>query len=181
MSNSDIELKRRFADARGHRNIIDKVYKNIKVNTEEFEGNISLLKINKVKNAWFVDEENRCILNDRYSWLEIYPKNKNYCITAMYDENGKISEWYFDVARQLGVENGVPFEDDLFLDVVVVPDGRIHLLDEDELELALKSNLINKTEYDFAYEIANKIISKIPEKIDELQSFTDKYLKILEK
>ena len=29
LSNSDIELKRRFADARGHRNIIDKVYKNI--------------------------------------------------------------------------------------------------------------------------------------------------------
>ena len=179
MSNSDIELKRRFADARGHRNIIDKVYKNIKVNTEEFEGNISLLKINKVKNAWFVDEENRCILNDRYSWLEIYPKNKNYCITAMYDENGKISEWYFDVARQLGVENGVPFEDDLFLDVVVVPDGRIHLLDEDELKEAYENNIISKDEFDMAYEIANKMLNIKEKDIERLREFSYKYLEIL--
>ena len=180
-NNIEVKLKRRFADARGHINIIEKDYKNLEINDEEFKGNISLLKINKVKKPWFVDEENRCILADKYSWLEIYPKDKNCCITAMYDENGKISEWYFDISKKIGIEAGVPFEDDLFLDVVIVPDGRIHLLDEDELEEAYKMQLINKEEYDLAYKIAQKIMSIFPENIEKLQNFTDRYLNILEK
>jgi len=176
-----ISLKKRFGNPENHKSIIEKEYKNIQVDTEEFTGNISLIKINKVKNNWYVDEEERCILGDDFRWLVIYPKDKKYCITAMYNEKRQIVEWYIDIARETGIENGIPYEDDLYLDVVIVPDGRIHLLDEDELKEAYNRYEVSRDEYDMAYEVANNIIDNINEKnINRLKNFTDKYLYILE-
>ena len=40
------------------------------------------------------------------------------------------------------------FFTDLFLDVVMMPDGRIILLDEDELEQALEEHIIDRVTYD---------------------------------
>ena len=84
-------------------------------------------------------------------------------------------------AEELGVEDGIPYEDDLYLDVVIVPDGRIHVLDEDELKSAYDRKEVSKEEYEMAYRVANKIIEKGKNKkyLDELTKFTTKYLKIL--
>jgi len=177
-----ITLKKRFADGRNKPNdILEKEFKNIRVDNDEFQGNISLLTIKKVREEWRVDEEQRCILAKDYNWLEIYPDGEHYCISAVYDEKDNIIEWYIDIARMLGEEDGVPYEDDLYLDVVIVPDGRIHLLDEDELEDAYNRKEVSKKEYDMAYETANKIMEKAKEKgtIEKLTKFTDKYLEIL--
>lgn len=175
-------LKRRFADGRNKANdILEKDYKNIRIENAEFIGNISLLEIKKVREKWLVDEEQRCILAENFKWLEIYPDGKNYCISVMYDEVENIVEWYFDVAKQLGEEDEVPFEEDLYLDVVVVPDGRIHLLDEDELQEAYAEKIVDKQEYEMAYKVANELIQKYSSKenIDELAKFSNKYLNIL--
>lgn len=175
-----ITLKKRFADGRNKSiDILEKDYRNMRIDNEEFNGNVSLLNIKKVRKEWHVDEENRCILANNYKWLEIYPDEKNYCITVMYDEKDNVVEWYFDIARELGEENGVPYEDDLYLDVVIVPDGRMHLLDEDELEEAHKKYEINQIEFDMAYKIANEIMEKYrtKENIEKLKEFSNKYLR----
>ena len=138
-------MKRRFADARSNRAIIDSTIETKIINDKAFKGYMSLLKINKVKKECRVDTENRCILANNYKWLEMYPLDKHMCITAMFDEKNVIKEWYFDISKEVGIENGVPYEDDLYLDVVIVPDGRIHLLDEDELYKALEGKDITET------------------------------------
>lgn len=69
----------------------------------------------------------------------------------MYNQNKEIIEWYFDISKEIGSENGVSYEDDLYLDVVVNPDGEIILLDEDELKEALDRLEISKEDYDMAY------------------------------
>ena len=166
-------MKRRFADARDSRDILDCVYKNFKIDDEDFAGNISTLEIKKIRNKWQVDE--RCILNTDYIWLEIYPDGKNYCITAMCDEIGTIKEWYFDICKKTGVEDGVPYEDDLFLDVVIVPDGRIHILDEDELLEAFNNGEINKEELDLAYKTKDLILNQYSNNIEYLTKLTNKY------
>lgn len=173
-------LKRRFADARKHKSIVESKYKNQVFNDDKFKGNISLLKIEKVKENWYVDEEDRCILAPKYTWLEIYPENENYCITVIFNENKQLVEWYIDVAKRLGVEDGVPYEDDLYLDVVIVADGRKHLLDEDELQEALEKGIVNKEEYDMAYMVANKMLQISEEEIEKLRKFSYEYLEILE-
>ena len=69
----------------------------------------------------------------------------------MYNQNKEIIEWYFDISKEIGSENGVSYEDDLYLDVVVNPDGEIILLDEGELKEALDRLEISKEDYDMAY------------------------------
>ncbi len=177
-----ITLKKRYADGRNKPNdILEKEFKNFRVDNDEFQGNISLLTIKKVREEWRVDEEQRCILAKNYNWLEIYPDGEHFCISAVLDEKDNIVEWYIDIARMLGEEEGVPYEDDLYLDVVIVPDGRIHLLDEDELEDAYNRKEVSKKEFDMAYETANRIMEKARKKenIKKLTEFTHKYLEIL--
>ena len=81
----------------------------------------------------------------------------------------------------MGIEDGVPYQDDLYLDVVVVPDGRIHILDEDELKEAYSKREISKDEYDMAFSVANMIINglKSREDIGRLIKFSKNYLTIL--
>lgn len=93
----------------------------------------------------------------------------------MYNENNEIIEWYFDIARKIGKDNGMPYEDDLYLDVVVTPTGDIILLDEDELKKALDRFEVNKSDYDMAYNEAKKLIELLEENKDKLKEFTDKY------
>lgn len=174
-----ISLKKRYSDGRNKMNdILEKEHKCHRFIEDDFKGDISLLTIKKVKKEWRIDEEKRCILADNYKWLQIYPEGKHYCITAMIDDKDNIVEWYFDIARELGNEDGIPYEDDLYLDVVIVPDGRIHLLDEDELEDAYNKKEVNKKDYDMAYKTANMIMEKAKEKdtVEKLTVFTKKYL-----
>ena len=166
-------MKRRFADQRQNKDIIDKKIKTIFIDNNDFRGYVSLLNIIKVSNKCCVDVENRCILDDNYFWVEIYPLDKNYCITAMYNDNGKIVEWYFDIVLNNGFEEGVPYEDDLYLDVVIVPDGRIHILDEEELLDALNDGEINKKQYELAYKIKDEILTEYKD-INKLVDFTNK-------
>ena len=85
-------------------------------------------------SAPIVISKNVCIRNSNYKWLEFYDYKAKIKLTAMYDENNEIIQWYFDIAREIGKESEIPYEDDLYLDVVLTPEGEIILLDEQELK-----------------------------------------------
>lgn len=123
----------------------------------------------------------KVIIDNNYRLLGFYDYSSKVKLSAFYDKNSNIIEWYFDIAKELGKENGVPYEDDLYLDIVVRPDGKIILLDEEEIKDALKRSVITKTEYEMAYEEANKLIRLLKEKKGNLKNFTDNYLKYFEK
>lgn len=74
---------------------------------------------------------------------------------------------------------GIPFEDDLYLDVVVTSEGKIILLDEDELKGALDRMEITNREYKEAYKEANRLIDRLSNKKEELEEFTNKYFKLM--
>jgi predicted RNA-binding protein associated with RNAse of E/G family len=114
--------------------------------------------------------------NDNYKWLEFYDYSKKYRLTAMYNDKNEIVEWYFDIARKIGKENGMPYEDDLYLDIVVTPSGEIILLDEDELKEALKRMEITNLEYENAYKESEQLMTKLKNNRDKLKEYTDKYL-----
>ena len=82
-------------------------------------------------------------------------------------------------AREIGKENGLPYEDDLYLDVVETPKGEIILLDEDELKEALDRRELTKEEYENAYKEAEKLMNILEKKKEKLKEFTDKYFKIM--
>lgn len=147
-----------------------------KVNDKYFKGDIALIKFNKMYKPYIFENINLCIANDNYKWLEFYDYNSKVRLTAMYTDKNEIVEWYFDIARKIGKENRLPYEDDLYLDVVVNPNGEIILLDEDELNDALDRLEISKKDYDMAYKEANRLIKKLEGNKDKLENFTNKYL-----
>ncbi len=175
-----ISLKKRFVTNPNNMEIVKEGNLKIKTfNNSEFKGDIALIKFNKMYKPYKVENTNLCIANNDYKWLEFYDYNKKYRLTAMYNEKNEIVEWYFDIAKKIGKEKGIPYEDDLYLDVVVTSTGEIILLDEDELKEALDRMEITNLEYKNAYKEAEKLIDKLKGKKDELQEFTKKYLKIM--
>ncbi|MGW8821643.1 DUF402 domain-containing protein [Paenibacillus lautus] len=51
----------------------------------------------------------------------------------MLNEKKEIIQWYFDISKNIGIsDQGVPFWDDLYLDVIVFPNGNLYIKDEDE-------------------------------------------------
>lgn len=170
-----ISLKKRFADKFVGGKVKESIYKIINVESNEFTGDIAYYNFLNVKER-IVVPNGKTILDNDYKWLQFYDYSSKIKLSAFYDENNEIIEWYFDIARKIGKENGVPYEDDLYLDVVVTPSGEIILLDEDELRAAFDRFEVNKKDFDMAYDEATNLMNKLRGNTGNLKVFTDKYL-----
>lgn len=101
-------------------------------------------------------------------------------MTIMFDDKWNLLQWYFDIARNIcKYDLGVPYSEDLYLDVVVLPNGIFYILDEEELEEALNKKIISSEEYNGAYIIMNKITQMIKDGFEKLSQFTNFCLQIL--
>lgn len=99
-----------------------------------------------------------CIVNEGYSWYQIGRRNENYWITAMYDADDKLIQIYFDITNgNTHIDDG--FFEDLYLDAVLLPDGRTFVLDEDELQEAYDQDIINQNQYEMAKRVGSEIIA----------------------
>ena len=173
-----ISLKKRFVTNPNNMKIVKDGNLKIKTfNNSDFIGDIALIKFNKMYKSYMVENTNLCIAGDNYKWLEFYDYNKKYRLTAMYNEKNEIVEWYFDIARRIGKEKGMPYEDDLYLDVVVTPKEDIILLDEDELKKAFNRFEVNQFDYNMAYKEAKQLMNTLKDNKNKLKEFTEKYLK----
>ncbi|MCE5234448.1 MAG: DUF402 domain-containing protein [Clostridiaceae bacterium] len=106
------------------------------------------------------DDPPVCLSGAGFKWLMYLPMCENWCLTAFYGSEGKLLEWYFDISRGNFVdEGGVPCTDDLYLDLVLLPDGRSVTLDADELEAALAQGAIGPEDYRTAYRIRDDILN----------------------
>ena len=93
-----------------------------------------------------------------YKWLVYMPMDKYWALTAFYNTDDELFEWYFDISRSNFVdENGVPCIDDSYLDLVVFPSGQVVTLDEDELQDALDKGEITQDDFNHAYTIHGQI------------------------
>lgn len=118
-----------------------------------------------------------CLADKGYVWTQHFPKGLNYALTTMFDRKLEVVQWYFDICKGNKInDQGMPYYDDLYLDVVVLPTGEILLLDEDELTDALENNEISKEEYDLAYCEAEKLINDIKNDKNNLLNKTKDYL-----
>ena len=139
----------------------------------DFHCVIGLLAINAVttplKKTMFGKE---LVLADKgYRWLQIAPADKPWWLTVMIDPNGNIVQYYYDITDRniLDGENSRFY--DLYLDVVVLPDGNATILDTDELDAALKDGIITNTQYKAATATAKQLLQEVPLNLDELEEF----------
>ena len=135
----------------------------IRVDEENLKGYASYIKITEVEHPFIVGEKGAevCIGDVGYSWLRYLPDGENWGLCAFYNNHGNIVEWYFDIVRKNAIdEEGHPYCDDLYLDVALMPDGRILIFDEDELQDAFESGKITVDEFNMAHRVKDELIER---------------------
>ena len=111
------------------------------------------------------------IVDDGYCWLQVAPKNEHWWLTVMFDETGKLVQYYFDITLENDVCGADSSFIDLYLDVASQPDGTLELMDQDELDAALLTATITLEQYRLAEETGQMLVQSIPENIHRLEEF----------
>lgn len=175
-------MKTKIADRPNWSRIIRKRYFQQYVRDDSFEGHLSFLFLDEVKDPLRVKYGSRevCIVDHNYVWMMFFPVNKPYSLTVMVDRDHNVVQWYFDIIKSIQLTNeGVPVIEDLFLDLVVLPNGELYLLDEDELAAALENKEIDETDFMLASEAMKDLRTRIDQGRNELINKTETYLKLL--
>ena len=123
------------------------------VTTKKLKGQDTYIVIKKIQE---VDEpfiRNVTLIDNGYYIVEYTPLNRLYNARAFIDNELKTISYYFDISLGNGLENGRPYYDDLFLDIVYGADtnNNIKVLDEDELLDALEKGIITKKEFELVF------------------------------
>lgn len=133
----------------------------IKFYLDEDDFYVSVKKLIKVDKKFIIDN-NLCVMDDGYYVLEIVPKNKNYAMRLFLDDQKQPLEYYFDICKnnRLDPNTLIPCFDDLYLDITYL-NGKIKILDLDELEEALKINDITLEDYHLAFKVKDQLLKEI--------------------
>jgi len=153
--------------------IISKKISGMAIQNNYINGYIGLIEIEEVTKPqiWSFNGENIIVCDRGKKWLSILPQNDFFCITAMMNENDTILLWYIDMIADQGIElDGIPYFDDLYLDLVVYPDGTIIEDDMNELEEELRENVINPQQYELAIETSKRLRNTL---LFNIESFID--------
>ena len=146
-------MKRKTGDRAGWPRIVERQYTQQVIENDVFQGYVTLLKFDEVLQplwAKFTDEP-ICLVENGSYMLQHIPFNEGYALTTFISPNHEITQWYFDIIDHVGTEGGIPYFDDLYLDLIVVPTGEVIEKDIDEVEEALAEGDISIEQYDKAW------------------------------
>ena len=172
-------IKKRYIDGRSWRWVLRRssVWKRLE---EGQRGYIALTHMHEVHHPICVGKDGLCVADAGHRWLAYLPDNQHHLMWTMFNPAGEILQWYFDITLKNDVDAEGPYALDLYLDLVMTPDGQIFVLDEDELDEALKSGEITKTQYELAHEEKERLCAQIRGKAEALQIFSRHLLTLLE-
>lgn len=156
--------------------VTKKEFKTMRIDEDDFKGYVSQIHIIEA-NQPKKDEIERA--DSGFRWLQFHADDAEVAMTAFYDKNNNIVQWYFDVVNKMKFENGLPCFEDLYLDIVLSLDGKTELLDEDELEDALNVGDITEEQFKKAYRVSEELIEKIEANQEKIKKFSDKYFEII--
>lgn len=152
------------------------------VNTDFLKGYVGLIAIKEVSEIqiWRFHGEDITVCDKGIKWLSILPENDFYCITAMMNEKNEILLWYIDMIAEQGTdEKGIPFFDDLYLDLVVYPNGLIIEDDMDELNEALSLGDISQDQFHLAIRTSDYLKARLKNNIESFIEFTLKCFELI--
>ena len=134
------------------------------------DGWIGLIRMEAVTHALTVSYDGMPLtLVDRgYAMLQIAPSDAHWWLSVYLGADGKVLQFYFDVTWANHVEGEQPFFEDLYLDVVFLPDGRHFVLDREELDDALRQGVIGQDQYALAIQTAQEIVETWTGRVAEL-------------
>ncbi len=142
------------------------------VKLEELDTYVTLKEFREVTEPYYMYINGELVkkIDKNFTLLEYTPLHENYNVRAHIDDKSNILEYYFDITDGNIVEEGIPYYDDLYLDVVFYQECAtksstyINLEDRNDLSDALKSGAIDQEKYNFAYEVADKLMKELKSK-----------------
>ncbi len=140
--------------------ILEREYRASSCSFQKMEGVVSLLQIQKVTEPLIVNDGDGAVLiaDNGYSWLQVAFREQLFWATVMYDNKGQFLQGYFDITAWNSFDNMEnPKFRDMYLDLVLLNDGRIFVLDRDELDEALEQGEITKEEFEQTVEAGEKL------------------------
>lgn len=176
-------MKRKYSDKREADYILNKEFAMHYVNEPDFKGHVTLVKINEVKAPIYVGvaEHKLCLVNNGYIWMQHFPEGQEYSVLTMMDDQLKVIQWYYDIIKPYQLtEEGVPYYDDMYLDVVVLGNGEIYTFDEDELDQALLDGVITHTEHERATQASNNLLDEIKASNHAFGNVSQGHMKLFE-
>ncbi|MCQ6560182.1 DUF402 domain-containing protein [Paenibacillus mendelii] len=157
-------MKRKFSDRANWRRILRKSYTCLTMDGDEFRGLVTLYRIHELREPLWKEYNGRrlCLADRGYLWMQHFPRGEHFVVTTMFDDKNRVVQWYIDICKTQGLtDQQVPWFDDLYLDVVVLPSGEVFLLDEDELEDAVRQGSISNKDAALARKTAGRLLSAI--------------------
>lgn len=148
-----------------------------------FTGHVVLMDILHVSGpqTWQVDGLTWTVCQDGVKWLCMLPEEGGYCMTAMLDEKNNVVLWYIDMIDDQGVDpDGIPWFHDLYLDLVVLPNGYVMVDDRDELDEALASGDVTKAQHGRALQTGRMLLDGLAGDIPALKAVTAHALQLMQ-
>ena len=171
-------MKRKFLDGSHWTWLQDYRYQYQRIEGA-WSGYIACIWVDKVKEVLKVTYQNREVIlcDNGFSGVIFLPDNAHWCASAVYNQQQEIVEWYFDITKVNSITSeGVPYFDDLYLDVVVAPDFKTRLLDEDELAEACDEGIITEEDVALAYATSSYLKEYVIPNKDFMVAFLSNYL-----
>ncbi|CDA17039.1 hypothetical conserved protein [Clostridium sp. CAG:571] len=142
------------------------------VELKELDAYLTLKEIKEVTQPYYMYINGELVkkMDNNFTLLEYTPLHENYNVRVYIDDKLNILEYYFDITDGNEIEDGIPYYDDLYLDVVFYQECAtksstyINLEDRNDLSDALKKGAINKEKYDFAFKIADSVMKELKNK-----------------
>lgn len=112
---------------------------------------------NEMEQPW--SQEGIIIANPGYKWVSMWEEGKNHVIEKMFDNKGHLIGIYCDICSPVKKSSdGYEFED-WYLDVWQPANQKPQLLDEDELETAMRVGYLLEEQIDTARQTAIQLLT----------------------
>ena len=120
--------------------------------------------------------------SDFASGVSLFDFEKHWKITRVAKADGSLYHWYCDIMRVQFSENKETdttscLMEDLLIDIVIEPDGSVHVLDLDEAAEAFERGLINSSDLTLALHAADTLLRIIRNgEFKEYQKIVEEYV-----
>ncbi|MEY8750094.1 DUF402 domain-containing protein [Alkalicoccobacillus gibsonii] len=157
------KLERKYANRPGWKRVLKKKYSQKYLISKEFTGHVTLIEVQEVTEPLVVQYESEKvrIVDSGFVWLQHFPDSGQHVMTTVFNEKGEVVQWYIDICNKIGITKGIPWYEDLILDLVVLPTGEIFQLDFDELEDLLQKGNVSFSLYQIARDVMNNLLQAI--------------------
>jgi hypothetical protein len=170
---------RKYADQTEWGGMTTKCFSVFRKKTIGFSGNIVLVEAVKVKDPLYKSygKGDYCIVNNGYKWLQHFPENAHFVMTSVYDDRDRIVKRHIDICESHGLtETGIPWYDDLYLDIVIMPGGELFVYGQYLLDEAHAQGLVSDDGYKLALDTANQLMEEYRKGSLDLMLIADKHL-----